>query len=58
MKNFKTVNELNQFHTFSIWRKLIEECFILHSNLMKLVQIIFFIPVQTAVVERGFSSIG
>ena len=50
---FKTLNELNQCHTSSAWRKLSEEG--LFCTKMKLVQIMFVILVQTAVVECKFS---
>jgi len=53
---FKVVNELNQTNATYIWRKLfLEEAHIMFPNLFMLVQIMFLIPVQTAVVERGFS---
>jgi hypothetical protein len=49
------VNALNYAGTSSIWRKLSDNGFSLFPNIMKLVQVMFVIPVQTAVVERGFS---
>jgi hypothetical protein len=49
---------LNYAETSSIWRKLSDYGFTLFPNVMKLVQVMFVIPVQTAVVERGFSSTG
>ena len=53
---FKTVNELQSTDATYIWRKLYsEEAHLLFPNLFMLVQIMFLIPVQTAVVERGFS---
>jgi len=53
---FQVVNELNQTNATFIWRKLfVEQAHLYFPNLFLLVQIMFLIPVQTAVVERGFS---
>ena len=53
---FQVVNELNQTNATYIWRKLIvEQAHLNFPNLFLLVQIMFLIPVQTAIVERGFS---
>ena len=46
---------MNYAETSSIWRKLSDYGFTLFPNVMKLVQVMFVVPVQTAVVERGFS---
>ena len=52
----KTVNELQQTNAMYIWRKLsLEEAQLNFPNLFQLVLTMFLIPVQTAVVERGFS---
>ena len=49
------VDELNSAHIFNLDKSCVVECFALFPSIMELVQIVFVIPVQTAVVERGFS---
>lgn len=58
MKNalYLVVNELKVVDATYIWRKLhFDGAHTAFPNLFKLVLIMFLIPVQTAVVERGFS---